>query len=106
MNSKQRAYLRGLANGLNAIIIIGKAGVTPELVKMVDEALAVRELVKVGMLDNADLTVADASRMLSERTRSHLVQVIGRKIILYKRAKNPADVKIKLPTAGASKHLF
>ena len=87
MTSKQRAHLRGVSNGLNAIITIGKAGVTPELVKMADEALAERELVKIGMLDNADIPVAEAARMVSERTRSEVVQVIGRKIVLFRKRK-------------------
>ncbi|MCL2702364.1 MAG: YhbY family RNA-binding protein [Defluviitaleaceae bacterium] len=98
MNSRQRAHLRGLANGLGSIIMIGKAGVTPEVVKMVDEALTARELIKVAMLDNTDTPVADAARMMSERTRSELVQVIGRKIILYRKPKDQhAEAKIMLP---------
>ena len=88
LTSKQRAELRAEANGLSVIITIGKAGVTPEVVKMVDEALAARELVKVGMLDTADSTVEDAARMVSERTRSEIVQVIGRKIVLYRKDKD------------------
>lgn len=99
MNSKQRSYLRGLANKLKAVVMIGKAGVTPEVVKMAAEALAARELIKVSVLDNSDVAAADAARMVSERTRSEVVQVIGRKFVLYKMAKNPADVKITLPKA-------
>ena len=97
LTSKQRSYLRGLANGLSAIVMIGKAGVTPEVVKMVDEALAKRELVKIGILDNTDLEVAVAARMVSERTRSAVVQVIGRKIVVFRKAKDPKDAKITLP---------
>jgi len=96
LTSKQRAELRGMANKLNTIITIGKAGVTPELVKMADEALAARELIKIGMLDNADVLINDAAEMVSERSRSEVVQVIGRKFVLYRKAKLPQDVKIKL----------
>ena len=97
MNSKQRAYLRGLANSLNVIITIGKAGVTPELITMVAEALAARELIKIGMLDNTEIPVAEAAQMVSERSRSQIVQVIGRKIVLYKEPKNGIKPKIELP---------
>ena len=100
LNSKERARLRGEANSLNVIITVGKAGVTPEVVKMVDEALTARELIKVGLLDNTDIPVEDAAQMLSERSRSQIVQIIGRKIILYKKnintnttAKNTKSVK-------------
>ena len=98
MTSKERAFLRGLANGLNSIINIGKAGVTPELVSMADEALAARELIKIGMLDNTETTITDAARMVSERTRSEVVQVIGRKIVLYRKPKSGKEPVIKIPS--------
>ena len=38
-NSKQRAYLKGLAMNMTPIIQIGKSSVTPELTQAVEEAL-------------------------------------------------------------------
>lgn len=97
INGKQRAYLRGLANPQNAILNIGKTGVSPELVKAVDEALEARELVKIGLLDNCDVPAEDAARMVSERTRSEIVQIIGRKIVLYRKPKDEKKAVITLP---------
>lgn len=97
MTSKQRAYLRGLASTQHAILHIGKTGVTPEFINATSEALTARELVKIDMLDNCDISIQDAARMVSERTRSELVQVIGRKIILYKIPKPTKKALIELP---------
>jgi len=85
LTSKQRAELRGRANSLPSIISVGKAGVTPELVAMVDEALTARELIKISIQENCDTPAADTARMVSERTRSEVVQQIGRKIVLYRK---------------------
>lgn len=97
LTSKQRAYLRGLANGMDAIIQIGKTGVTPEIANAVDEALAARELVKLGVLNNCDVSSAEAAEMLAGRTRSEVVQVIGKKIVLYRKAKEKKGSVIELP---------
>ncbi len=94
MNNKQRAYLSGLASTENAIFQIGKSSLTPEVVAAVAEALDARELVKVSVLKNCADDPRDLGEMLAERTRSQVVRVIGRKIVLYKQAKKP---KIVLP---------
>ncbi|MDD6148758.1 MAG: ribosome assembly RNA-binding protein YhbY [Lachnospiraceae bacterium] len=94
MNNKQRSYLSGLASTENAIFQIGKSGLTPEVVAAVAEALDARELVKVSVLKNCADDPRDLGEMLAERTRSQVVRVIGRKIVLYKKAKKP---KIVLP---------
>ncbi len=87
MTSKERAYLRSLANGINAIFQVGKAGVTPELVSSVDSALEARELVKLSVLDNCLLGAREAAGIISERTKSEPVQVIGSKFVLYRKSK-------------------
>ncbi len=96
LTSKQRAYLRSLANGIDAIFQVGKNGVTPELRDTVDRALEARELVKVNVLDNNLLGPAQAAEMLGSRTGAEVVQVIGNKFVLYRRAKKPT---IELPQA-------
>lgn len=94
LNNKQRAYLTSLASKEPAILQIGKADLTPEIVEATSEAIAKRELVKISVLKNCFSDPKDIASMLSERTRSEVVRVIGKKIILYKPAKEP---KIKLP---------
>lgn len=95
ITSKQRAYLRGLSNNVTAIFQVGKASLTPEIVKSVDEALEKRELVKLSVLKNCFDDPNQIADMLAERTRSQVVSVIGKKIVLYRPAKkNP---KIMLP---------
>ena len=80
MTTKQRAYLKGLAMNLSPILSLGKSSVTPEFVKAVAEALKARELVKINVLKNCDDSPETVAITISERTRSVLIQVIGRKI--------------------------
>ena len=88
MTTKQRAYLKGLAMTMDPIFQIGKNSMTPELTKAIDEALEARELIKVSVLKNC---MDDP-----ERTHSQVVQVIGKKIVLYREGKNN-NKKIELP---------
>lgn len=97
MTTKQRAYLKGLAMNLEPIIQIGKSNVTPELTIAVSEALEARELIKISVLKNCMEDEHSVAEMLSERTHSQVVQVIGKKIILYKPAKDEKKRKIVLP---------
>ena len=94
-NSKQRAYLKSLAMNINPIFQIGKASLTPELTQAVDEALAARELIKISVLQNCLDDPRAIAEYLSERTHSDVVQVIGKKIVLYK--PNKDNPKIQLP---------
>ena len=96
MTSKQRAYLKSLAMTMDPILQIGKSSVTPELTAAVAEALEARELIKLHVLQNCGDDLRGMAEILAERTRSQVVQVIGRKIVLYKEGK--ADKKkIVLP---------
>ncbi|MCM1287716.1 MAG: ribosome assembly RNA-binding protein YhbY [Clostridium sp.] len=95
MTSKQRAYLKGLAMNMDAIINIGKSSLTPEMTQAVAEAIEKRELIKVGVLKNCADDPKEIADMLAERTGSQVVQVIGKKIVLFKQKKK--DSKIKLP---------
>ncbi len=97
MTSKQRSYLKGLAMNLEPIFQIGKSGLTPEITEAVNEALDARELVKITVLKNCLDEGGSVGEMLAERTRSQLVQVIGRRIVLYRPARDEAKRKIKLP---------
>ena len=88
MTTKQRAYLKSLAMTMDPIFQIGKNSMTPELTKAIEEALTARELIKVSVLKNC----MDDPRMLAdmnaERTHAQVVQVIGKKIVLYKEGKD------------------
>ena len=97
MTSKQRAYLKSLAMKEDAIVQIGKGGLTPDVTAAVAQALEARELVKVGVLQNCMEETDELARTLAERTRSILVQVIGKKIVLYKEAKDEKKRRITLP---------
>ena len=98
MTSKQRAYLKGLASKEQTIIHIGKNGITPELTASVDEALEARELIKIGMQQNCADLPANLAETLAGRTNSEIVQVIGKKIVLYREGKGKKK-KIELPKA-------
>lgn len=84
LTSKQRAQLRGLANGMDTILHIGKDGVGPNLVKQADDALEARELIKGRVLENAMLTPREGAEELARATRSEVVQVIGTRFVLYR----------------------
>ena len=84
LTSKQRAQLRGLANGLDTILQIGKEGIGDNLVQQANEALEARELIKGRVLESAMLTPREACQTLARLTRSEPVQVIGTKFVLYR----------------------
>jgi RNA-binding protein len=96
MTSKQRAYLKGLAMTIDPILQIGKSSLTPENTKSVAEALEARELIKISVLQNCLDDPKEMAQMLAERTGSQVVQVIGKKIVLYKEGKKDKK-KIELP---------
>ena len=97
MTSKQRSYLKGLAMTMDPIFQIGKSSVTPELTAAIAEALEARELIKITVLKNCLDDGRSIAEVLAERTSSEVVQVIGKKIVLYKPAKDEAKRKIVLP---------
>ena len=94
LTSKQRAYLRGLANSENAIMQIGKGGVGENLVKTVSDALEARELIKLTVLENSMETPRDVANELADATDADVVGVVGRKIILYRESVNNKKIEI------------
>ena len=96
ITSKQRAYLRSLAMTTEPIFQVGKSSLTPEITTAIDEALAARELIKISVLKNCDDDARSIGEVIAERTHSVLVQVVGKKITIYRPAKKP---KIELPKA-------
>lgn len=94
MTSKDRAYLRSLANTIDPILQVGKSGINENLIKQLDDALEARELIKLTVLETSPDGALEIGNQLAEKTSCTLVQVMGRKITLYrKRAK---DSKINI----------
>ena len=95
MNSRQRAYLIGLASNQEPILQIGKNALSPQVAEAVRECFNTHELIKINVLKNCMDDLQKIARVLSERTGSEPIKVIGRKIILYK--ENKDNKKIELP---------
>lgn len=95
MTSKQRAYLRSLASTIQPIYQVGKSIVTPELTAGIDEALEARELIKINVLKNCMDNPVNVANVIAERTNSEVVQVIGKKIILYRPSKTNPKIELK-----------
>ncbi|MGN1267004.1 MAG: ribosome assembly RNA-binding protein YhbY [Dorea sp.] len=96
MTTKQRAYLKSLAMTMDPIFQVGKNSMTPEFTQAIAEALEARELIKISVLKNCADDPKELAQLLAERTRSQVVQVIGKKIVLYKEGKDK-NKKIELP---------
>ena len=95
MTSKQRAYLMSQASTMNPIFQIGKASLTPEIIDALDDALEKRELIKVSVLKNCADDPHEIASVIGERTHSHVVKVIGKKMIFFRQAKK--NTKYNLP---------
>ena len=98
LTSKQRAQLRGLANGIDTILQVGKEGIGENLIKQADDALEARELIKGKVLDNnLEYDARTAAEELAKATRSQVVQVIGTKFVLYRETHSkPKEKRIQL----------
>ena len=98
LTSKQRAQLRGLANGIDTILQVGKDGIGETLIKQADDALEAREIIKGKVLDNnLDYDARTAAEELARATRSEVVQVIGTKFVLYRETHSkPKEKRIQL----------
>lgn len=95
MTSKQRAYLKSLASNLDPIFQVGKSSLTPEFTEAIAEAFNKKELIKIAVLKNCMDDPNEIAQVLAERSHSEVVQVIGKKIVLYKHNKD--NPKIELP---------
>ncbi len=104
MTTKQRAYLKSIAMTTDPIFQIGKSSMTPSLVAAIDEAITARELIKISVLQNCMDDPKELAQIVAERTRSQVVQVIGKKIVLYREGKNEKK-KIILPVEKKKKNI-
>lgn len=94
LTSKERAKLRAIANQTETIFQVGKGGIGEALIKQLNDALHVREIIKIKVLENAPSFVKEVAEEIATKTGSDVVQVIGTKFVLYK--KNKKDPKITL----------
>ena len=94
LTSKQRAYLRSMANGLDTIFQIGKSGITPEIRDAVDKALEARELIKMNVLDNTMIAAKEAAGILADRTGADVVQIIGNRFVLFRVSKKKPVIEL------------
>jgi len=94
LSGKQRRFLRALGNALDPIVQVGKSGVTDNVIFSLNEALAARELVKVRVLKNCLDDTKEVAENLSKKTDSHLVQVIGRNVILYRPSQDKPLIEL------------
>ena len=94
LTSKQRAYLRGLANKLDTILILGKGEITDNVIRQADTALTAREIIKGKVLENSSYSSREAAEILAEKCSADVVQVIGYRFILYRESKNNKTIKL------------
>ncbi|MBQ4119301.1 MAG: ribosome assembly RNA-binding protein YhbY [Clostridia bacterium] len=94
LNSRQRAQLRGMANDFETILQVGKMGISENTEKQVDDALEARELIKMSVLETCPITSRQAADELAQKVKADVVQVIGRKFILYRESKNNKTIKL------------
>ena len=92
ITGKQVRQLRSMANNLKPTVIVGKEGVTANILKQVNEGLEAHELIKCKVLEASELTAREAADAIVEQTGAECVQVIGRKFVIYRRS-NRDDVE-------------
>lgn len=97
LTGKQRSYLKGLAHHENAVVFIGKDGLTESTIAEMNRCLESRELIKVKIQDNAYLDAKETANHAAEILEAEFVQAIGSKFSLYRKAGDPEKRKIVLP---------
>lgn len=97
LTSKERAYLRSLANTMDPIFQYGKDGLSENFIKQIDDAIEARELIKISVLENADADVKELAAEICEKAHCQSVQIIGRRIVFYRQARDKDKRKIVLP---------
>ena len=96
LNSKQRATLKSIASRMDAIFQVGKGGISENMCDAISAALEARELIKISVLDNSSEDVKEAAHDIAAITGAEVVAVIGRKIILFRRAEKAENRRISL----------
>ena len=95
LNSKNRAYLRSLANALPPLFQVGKGGVSEEMCLQISNCLEARELIKLRVLENSGFSAREAAELIAEATESDVVAVIGNRFVLYRESKEKKKIELK-----------
>ena len=96
LTGKQRSKLKSIANGLSPAASIGKAGLTPTIIKTIDEYLTANELIKCSIQQGIELDAKEIGNQVAKEINAEFVQAIGRRFVLYRQAKDPEKRKIEL----------
>lgn len=94
LTSKQRAYLRAMAQSLDTIFQVGKGGITDEMCTQIANALEARELIKVRVLENSGYTAKDAANEIAEKIDCDVVSCVGSRFVLYKESVNKKRIEL------------
>ena len=94
ITSKQRAFLRSMANTVEPLFQIGKGGMTDNFIKQIDEALEARELIKIHLLDSAFMDAHETVNEIARLTHAEPVQAIGSKMVLYRESRNKKRIEL------------
>ena len=94
ITTKQRAALRSLANGEEALYQIGKNGITENVLKTLSDALESRELIKITVLETADVSARESMAELSAGLGCEAVQVIGRRVVVYRESEKNKKIEL------------
>ena len=94
LTGKQRSELKSMAMELPPAVSIGKAGITANVLKSIDDYLAAHELIKCSLQQGTGLDPKEVCNRIAEELHAEFVQAIGRRFVLYRRAKDPEKRKI------------
>lgn len=98
LTSKQKKHLKGLAHALSPVVLIGKEGLSPSIIKTINAELINHELIKVKIGNTSGLEKHSTCTAITEQTEGALVQLIGKTIILYKsNPKKDKEKRIRIP---------
>ncbi len=96
LKGNQVRQLRARAHNLEPVLLIGKNGVTDAVVQQANESLEAHELIKCSTQTNSPLATMDTGEELAKRLQAALVQVIGRRFVLYRKTSRNDVKKIEL----------
>jgi RNA-binding protein len=96
ITSKQRSYLRGLAQKIEPIIQLGKDGINKNTLAQYEEALEARELVKTSVLKSCEYDAKEAAHDIADAIDAEVVQVIGNRFVLYKQSKEKKKIHLDI----------
>lgn len=84
MKGKERAELRAEAHHLDPLVHVGVSGATDAVLQTIDDALRTHELVKIAIGRHEGLEPKVLARSMAEALAAEVIQVIGRKVTLYR----------------------